>query len=282
MSTSSGSSLCAQAIVLESSTGEEVISFPQRRAKDSEERESNRVDFDVPRFDPDLGTLESARFEFTVTAAPYFSAFDALPSQHSINANLRATTTLIAPGLSPAPCIEIYWNETRNFDNDNSIEIRYPARSEDAGPASVSEDWLSRYTGAGNVSIRLQSDFIEGMFHSGNATHFAFAITMLRTLRVVYRYRGPSIPILRADANGDGAVDVSDPIALLHWLFLGGKPTSCYDAADANDDGKIDLSDAVFALDALFQGGPLSPGWGTCSEDVTEDALDCADSICAV
>jgi hypothetical protein len=88
----------------------------------------------------------------------------------------------------------------------------------------------------------------------------------------------------RGDANGDGAVDISDPLRILFALFAGAPPLACADAADANDDGAPDIADPVFLLDSLFLGAgalPL-PGPG-CGIDPTDDALDCAgDAGCGV
>jgi len=67
------------------------------------------------------------------------------------------------------------------------------------------------------------------------------------------------------DYNNDGNFDLSDPVALLSYLFTGGpeyKPgDGCNDAAlalvmDSNGDGNVDLSDAVSKLSYLFLGGP--------------------------
>jgi hypothetical protein len=64
---------------------------------------------------------------------------------------------------------------------------------------------------------------------------------------------------MRGDGNGDGTVDISDPIALLSALFLGAEPPSCEDAADSNADEELDISDAVYSLSALFVGGSEFP-----------------------
>lgn len=83
---------------------------------------------------------------------------------------------------------------------------------------------------------------------------------------------------LRGDANADGNVDLSDPVATLGVLFLGDGFLVCDDAADANDDGALDLSDAVHTLRFLFAGGPgpSVPGPDECGDDPTEDELRCA------
>ncbi len=67
------------------------------------------------------------------------------------------------------------------------------------------------------------------------------------------------VPFIRADANGDGAHDLSDPVAVLGWLFLGQEKPGCFDAADADATGAIDLTDAVYILLYLFLGGQPPP-----------------------
>ncbi len=89
---------------------------------------------------------------------------------------------------------------------------------------------------------------------------------------------GEGARFLRGDQNGDGALDLSDPIGVLLGLFLGaGIP--CADAADADDDGSVDLNDAVVLLARLFLGGapPPEPRSG-CGRDPTPDGLGCADA----
>jgi hypothetical protein len=81
---------------------------------------------------------------------------------------------------------------------------------------------------------------------------------------------------LRGDVNDDGAIDISDPISALSFLFLGTSEPPCKDAADANDDGTVDISDPVAELRYLFRGGlPAPPPFGGCGDDPTEDPLGC-------
>lgn len=85
------------------------------------------------------------------------------------------------------------------------------------------------------------------------------------------------VPFRRADANTDGAFDISDAIFTLGTLFTSGPASTCADAADANDDGAVDIGDAVFSLSALFSGGPAptAPGTLSCGMDPTDDVLEC-------
>jgi hypothetical protein len=65
--------------------------------------------------------------------------------------------------------------------------------------------------------------------------------------------------VKRGEVNGDGTLNLSDSIASLDFLFIGGRAPVCLDAADANDDGRFDISDPVFTLAFLFLGGPAPP-----------------------
>jgi hypothetical protein len=88
----------------------------------------------------------------------------------------------------------------------------------------------------------------------------------------------------RGDANGDAAVDISDAITVLNFLFLDGDEPGCLDSADVNDDGRADISDAIFLLEDLF--GPYleslipAPGPFGCGPDPTVDELGCTSSPC--
>lgn len=80
---------------------------------------------------------------------------------------------------------------------------------------------------------------------------------------------------IRGDANNDGRVDLSDPIAILNSLFLGiPAPAPCADALDVNDEGRVDISDAIYMLNYLFLGGAgIPPPFPQPGVDPTPDGL---------
>lgn len=93
----------------------------------------------------------------------------------------------------------------------------------------------------------------------------------------------------RGDSNMDRALDISDGINTLNYLFLGGGNNQCPDAMDINDSGDVDLSDAVKTFNILFTGdqslipapsyrndgnGGAGP-WGLADIDLTKDTLGC-------
>jgi hypothetical protein len=82
----------------------------------------------------------------------------------------------------------------------------------------------------------------------------------------------------RGDADGNQIVNLSDAVAILVRLVLGGPALPCSDAADSDDSGTLDLTDALHTLNHLFLGGPAppAPGPDECGPDPTEaDELLC-------
>jgi hypothetical protein len=87
---------------------------------------------------------------------------------------------------------------------------------------------------------------------------------------------------IRGDFDGSGAVDLSDAVGVLNYLFLGGKDNRCLEAMDANDDSAIDVSDPLSLLYYLFLGGaaPADP-FPFCDIDFTPMDLWCAETPAA-
>ncbi|MEM7235206.1 MAG: dockerin type I domain-containing protein, partial [Planctomycetota bacterium] len=86
-------------------------------------------------------------------------------------------------------------------------------------------------------------------------------------------------PFIRGDAEENGAVNISDAITVLQFLFLGGDDPTCLDAADIDDDGQVNITDAIRLLNFLFLGGlkPAAP-YPDAGCDATDDALGCGDA----
>lgn len=89
----------------------------------------------------------------------------------------------------------------------------------------------------------------------------------------------------RGDVDGNGKLDITDPIFTLGHLFLGTFTPECLDAADFNDSGLVQLDDAIGSLNYQFLGGPPPPAPGAyaCGLDPTPDGaheLGCSFHIC--
>lgn len=87
----------------------------------------------------------------------------------------------------------------------------------------------------------------------------------------------PAPRFVRGDVDGDSLLTIGDPIRILSALFVDPDGIECRDAADANDSGAVNVSDAVTLLDFMFLGAsPPAAPWPECGEDTTDDDLACA------
>ena len=95
------------------------------------------------------------------------------------------------------------------------------------------------------------------------------------TLVDAYMY-DPPVPFLRADANTDGRVNVSDAIRILTYLFAGGVDLSCLKTADVDADSGVNISDPILLLNYLFSdGAPLAEPRGECGVESRETTVSC-------
>jgi hypothetical protein len=118
--------------------------------------------------------------------------------------------------------------------------------------------------GANTIAVEVhQSD--------DGSSDLSFDLALTAAPRVVPRGK-----FVRGDANGDGALDLSDAVRTLRTLFAGAA-TDCADALDANDSGSLDIADAVFVLAHLFASGADLPlPFPSAGCDATTDGLGCA------
>ena len=89
---------------------------------------------------------------------------------------------------------------------------------------------------------------------------------------------------VRGDADSNGIRQLTDPIHLLYYLFVGGRgPPPCKDAADADDNGKLEVTDAIVIIWWLHIGGrppaPPTPSGGNyvagdCGQDPSAEDPD--------
>lgn len=86
--------------------------------------------------------------------------------------------------------------------------------------------------------------------------------------------RGGAVLFVRGDSNRDGALNLTDAVAILDHLFRGVALT-CEDAGDVDDSGSLNLTDAVVLLGYLFRSGePPKPPFPTRGADPTTDGLE--------
>ena len=176
-------------------------------------------------------------------------------------------------------CIETagddVWPGTGNINADPRF-VR-PGRFEDNGTTTPFDDvWKS-----GDYHMRAESPCIDAGTPEGapptdldgNDRPCGETIDM-----GAYEFCGPAAALfIRGDVNVDGQVDISDALSYLYGFFLSLEPFPCQDSADADDNGAIELTDAIRILNVLFLGfGSIpEPGFLSCGVDPTDDGLDC-------
>jgi hypothetical protein len=85
----------------------------------------------------------------------------------------------------------------------------------------------------------------------------------------------------RGDVSVDGRLDISDPVRILSYLFLGAPAPACLQAADVDDDAEVSIVDAVALLAFLFlEGGPPSLPFPYCGDDPSPDELEACEAGC--
>jgi hypothetical protein len=76
------------------------------------------------------------------------------------------------------------------------------------------------------------------------------------------------LKFIRGDANGSGAVDVSDVVYLSNYVQNGSPDPPCLDACDVDDNSAVNQSDVAYLTNYLFSGGPPpQPPFPSCDRD---------------
>ena len=123
-------------------------------------------------------------------------------------------------------------------------EIRYTLDGTDPSPDSALYTAAFSLTGSATVKARA---FAGGKNPSPVAAA-SFTVNI-----------PPPELFIRGDATLDGVLDISDAVAVLNFLYLGGS-LSCEDAADFDANGSLDITDPIGIVTFLYLGGdPPSP-----------------------
>jgi hypothetical protein len=131
-------------------------------------------------------------------------------------------------------------------------------------------------TGTGVFSVLEASDstVFTMNFGADNVTEIDSAGNIFHTYSVgdgpqVGAIHGNSPQYICGDANADSAVNVSDAVFIINYVFIGGGAPDPLASGDANCDGGVNVSDAVWVINYIFIEGPAP-----C--DINEDTLpDC-------
>ena len=199
-----------------------------------------------------------------------------LPSDGSLRSaklRLERAGTVPFPGEGQGSPLEVYVNLAHPSPGDMELVLRtphgtervlsrpgrlLPARPMVFGLTVESEQSLDALGGepvAGVWTLRMRND----SFDDGSLAEWGL------------RFRG----FVRGDLSASGALEVTDAILLLRYLFMA-EDVACPEAGDYDDDGSLSVTDAIRLL--LFIAGlgeaPAEP-YPEPGEDLTPDSLRC-------
>jgi len=184
--------------------------------------------------------------------APFWDDLDAsaLPS---------AVLTRLA-GTSPGRTFTIEWSHLQFFPADADEpngDLSFQAVLHESGQVDLVWGDLR----GPEADLACGASATVGMEAPGAASGIRYslgtcAIAARSAVRILPSGTVLSPRFLRGDANADGSVDISDPVAILFQLFSASPAIPCLEAADANDDGTLDISDPIYLLTFLFLDGP--------------------------
>ena len=197
-----------------------------------------------------------------------FATITVRPSGHSLRFQYRdGSRKSVRGGISANVDFPVWLRLTRSRDSITGEFSRDGVLWETSGTVTyANEKPLPREMTAGIVALSSAGGATEPL----HATLCAIGLESGFT-----RFR-----FVRGDSNADGAMDLSDAIAILSHMFLGDRKVRCEQAGDANDDGALDISDGIHLLGFLFDGGkPIAPP-STCGTDPTGHDLSCESFPC--
>jgi len=109
-------------------------------------------------------------------------------------------------------------------------------------------------SGDGYVDMLFSTSLNEVLFLSFDVPHNPnySPVPMWRYNRRLNNLSSLSIDFACGDTDGSGAVNISDAVLLINYIFLGGAAPVQFNIADTNCDGTVNLSDAVFIINYVF------------------------------
>ena len=150
------------------------------------------------------------------------------------------------------------------------MDATYSVEADAEGSATVS------FTG--DLSAEPGAPSVDLVVDVANGTARSFDPSSVEVDFVAGFLRGDADLSGSRSGNFGSALTVSDAVSTLQFLFSGGEPPACLDAADVDDSGVITLTDPLVTLNFLFRQGirPAEPFPNPGLDPTPDDDLDCA------
>jgi len=216
-----------------------------------------------PRLDFGIPAVSLALFDNTAEFPPGFAgAAEQLVS--NIHLTFVTEANITVTGTFSPEIVAITDPVTLEVDEDN-VDILWSIRGPDVAPL---------VNGLTTVTFSLDGcgSFATARLDGDSSVNSAIDVEFITVngslpldLLLVSSPGEPLARFIRGECNGDGSVDIADPICALNWLFRGESTPGCIAALNANGDVSVDVSDPLRLLTFMFQGStPPPPPYPNC------------------
>ena len=152
--------------------------------------------------------------------------------------------TVSLPSTQPVIAGEVHTTNLTAFDPDLDImAITY-----NAIPLN------SAFTDFGDGSATFE--FAPQTSQIGDIFNLTFTVTDPNSASDEVNVNYEVVAFLRGDANSDNALDMSDILFILNYLYKDGMAPASFDATDVNYDDKINILDADYLIRYFYKQGP--------------------------
>ncbi|TFH65732.1 MAG: hypothetical protein E4G91_01420 [Candidatus Zixiibacteriota bacterium] len=181
----------------------------------------------------------------------------------SPNGNIKLQYQTIAPGFDILGNTVGIQNLTGTMGMTVAVNTNY-LHNDLAVQFIKPKQWLSVVPSSGEVPYG-QSALVQLIFSGVDLDTGSYQMSLrvssndpdsVDALQVVSVHMNVVVPPpLCGDVTGENAVDISDVVALIAYIFAGGAAPIPYSSGDANCDSVVDISDAVYLIAYIFSGG---------------------------
>jgi len=125
--------------------------------------------------------------------------------------------------------------------------------------------------------VNLANDMMIGLAATGSAVDGSVRANLTNVSGPSFGGAPPGKKFRRGDVDASNALDISDAVGILSYLFQGTGTPACLEAADTDNNGEVDITDAVNNLGYQFLGQPppVDPGPTNCGSDPKTPFLGC-------
>jgi hypothetical protein len=191
-----------------------------------------------------------------------------------------AGTAIVAHRLSQGIAFDDTWHHIAWVDEGGEAVLYIDGVRDGTDFNYPKPDMPFTITTIGGILRAAPCCLFRGALDDGRVYNYALSA---EEVQEIIKGEPPGTLFVRGDTDSNGRLELTDPIIVLNFLFLGTSRPRCSDAADGDDNGRLELTDAVRVLNFLFLGlaAPPAPSpssavytAGDCGLDPREEEPD--------